>query len=85
MLNIIKGLWRIRMTNVLDNFSLRDKLFELKDDEHAVYFTWGTHEFVIIDDLSKIKCFKVVKVNATDVIPFDQVNAKEIGLVWDKV
>jgi hypothetical protein len=73
------------MTNVLDTHSLRDKLFELKDDEHALYFTWDTNEFVIIDDLSKIKCFKVTKINATSAIPFDQVKAQEIGLVWDKV
>jgi hypothetical protein len=84
MLKKLRNLWRIRMTNVLDNFSLRDKIFELKDEEYAVYFTWGTNEFVIIDDLSKIKCFKVTKINSTGNIPFDQVNAKEVGLVWDK-
>jgi hypothetical protein len=73
------------MTTVLGNQSLRAQIFELKDDEHAVYFTWGTNEFVIIDDVSKIKCFKVTKINSTNNIPFDQVNAKEIGLIWDKM
>jgi hypothetical protein len=82
-------IWRLltgrKMPNTLAENSLREMISILKDDEHLIYFTWGDGEFVIIDDLSKIKAFKVTRVNETNSVPFSQVNAKLIGLKWENV
>jgi hypothetical protein len=79
--------WRkkLKMPNILNEASLREMISMLKDNEHLVYFTWGDGEFVVIDDLAKIKSFKVTRINDTNSVPFPQVNAKVIGLKWENI